>query len=64
MYEYYILILHDRPGLGISYTGVCYKLDHRLDSSESILKLMELLKDDGYKNAVVMFYKELNKGSN
>ncbi len=58
-YEYYFAIMQQTE-TGMSFTGVVYKLDYKLDSSENMKKCLEELKDEGYENAVILFYKELN----
>lgn len=61
MFEYYFTIMHNKSGFEKLYTGVCYKLDYKLDSIENMIKLDKRLENDGYKNAVILFYKQLNE---
>jgi len=61
VYEYYFTIMHDSLAFDRAYTGVCYKLDYKLNSSKKIIKFIQLLKNDGYKNPIILFYKQLNE---
>lgn len=61
MFEYYFAIMHNISDLERSYTGACYKLNYKLDSSENMIKFMKGLEEEGYKNAVILFYKQLNE---
>lgn len=61
MYEYYISIMYDTPVYKRSVAGACYKIDYKLNSSENIMKFMKDLEDEGYKNGVVLFFKQLNE---
>lgn len=61
MYEYYFAIMYDTPTVKRSLAGACYKLDYKLDSSENMKKFMEELQIEGYKDPVILFYKQLNE---
>ena len=61
MYEYYVTIMYDTPIYKRSVAGTCYKIDYKLDSSENMIKFMNALEDEGYKNGVVLFFKQLNE---
>lgn len=60
MFEYYFTILSDHE-TGTMHTGVCYKLDYKLDSFENMVKFCEFLKNEGYENPVILFFKQLNE---
>ena len=60
MYEYYFAIMSTSDCV-TAYTGTCYKLDYKIDSTENLLKFQELLKKDGYNNPVILFFKQLNE---
>jgi len=53
--------MYDTPVYKRSVAGACYKIDYKLDSSENIMKFMKYLEDEGYKNGVVLFFKQLNE---
>ena len=61
MYEYYFTIMHNISDFERSYTGAVYKLNCKLDSAENMAKFMKGLEDEGYKNAVILFLKQLNE---
>ncbi len=61
MYEYYFAIMHNISDFERSYTGAVYELNYKLDSSENMARFMKALKDEGYKNAVILFFKQLNE---
>lgn len=61
MYEYYFAIMHNISDFERSYTGAVYELNYKLDSAENMAKFMKGLKDEGYKNAVILFFKQLNE---
>lgn len=54
-YEYYISMITDN-----GFFSAFYKLNYKIDSKENIFKLQELIKTDGYKNPVILFFKQLN----
>ncbi len=56
MYEYYISMITDS-----GFYSAFYKLDFKIDSKENVLKLQEIVKTDGYKNSVILFFKQLNE---
>lgn len=56
MYEYFVTIKED-----IRILGVCYKLDYKLDSISNMIKLTEKMKEEGYENPVILFFKQLNE---
>lgn len=41
------------------FIGVYYCLDFSLDTVNGIDKLMEIMKNDGYREIVILFFKEL-----
>lgn len=53
--------MHNISDFERSYTGVVYRLNYKLDSAESMTKFMKGLKDEGYKNALILFFKQLNE---
>lgn len=55
-YEYYFTVLTDA-----GYKGICYKLNYKLDNTENMLKIMEQMKDEGYQNPTILFFKQLNE---
>lgn len=61
MFEYYFTIMHNISDFERPYTGAVYKLNYKLDSAENMTKFMNGLKDEGYKNAVILFFKQLNE---
>lgn len=61
MYEYYVTIMHNVSDFKSSYTGTVYKLNYKLDSTENIIKFMKTLENEGYKNALILFFKQLNE---
>ena len=56
MYEYFITIQAD-----VRLYGVGYKLNFKLDSLENMNAITEKLKEDGYENPVILFFKQLNE---
>lgn len=60
MFEYYFAILSDHEK-GQMHTGICLKLDYKIDSFDNMVRLAEFLKSDGYKNPVILFFKQLNE---
>lgn len=41
------------------FVGLYYCLDYTLDTIDGIQKISEQLHNDGHKNAVILFFKEL-----
>lgn len=56
MYEYFVTVKTDT-----NFLGVCYKLNYKLDSIENMIKLTEKMKEEGYKNPVIIFFSQLNE---
>lgn len=56
VYEYFITVQAD-----VRLYGIGYKLNFKLDSIENLNAITEKLKEDGYKNPVVLFFKLLNE---
>ena len=60
IYEYYFAIMSDCE-IGTMNTGLCYKLDYKIDSYENMIKFSKQLENEGYKNPVILFFKQLNE---
>lgn len=62
MYEYYFTIMYRISGsFERLYTCACYRLNYKLDSMENMIKFMKGLEEEGYKHALILFYKQLNE---
>lgn len=61
MYEYYFAIMYDTPVIKRSCAGLVYKLDYKLDSTKKMVEFIEDLKSEGYKDPVILFFKQLNE---
>lgn len=53
-HKYYISVV-----IQGGFVGLYYSLDYTLDTIEGIQKVLEEINNDGYENAVVLFFKEL-----
>lgn len=42
------------------FVGLYYCLDYTLDNIDGIQKVQKQIKEDEYKDAVILFFKELN----
>lgn len=60
MYEYYVAIIHSRDGK-TPYTGLCYKIDFKIDSAENMIKFQNIIRKYGYENPVIVYLKQLNE---
>lgn len=62
MFEYFFTVMQDADSTkGSMFMGLCYKLDFKIDSVENMIRFCEVLKNDGYKNPVILFFKQLNE---
>lgn len=53
-HKYYISVV-----IQGGFVGLYYSLDYTLDTIEGIQKVSKEIHNDGYENAVILFFKEL-----
>ena len=56
VYEYFISITTDTKSFGL-----CYKINYKLDSLDNMVKITEKMREEGYENPVIVFFKLLNE---
>lgn len=61
MYEYYFVVMYTDSTGDIAHMGICYTLNYKLDSKENMVKITQKLRDEGYLNPVITFFKLLNE---